>query len=116
MDIVFSAYQPLQPGQPGDELRSRIDAKVRLWTFFQESIDELLLNYKDPEELAREIAGAVIWTLHPEYTGLEIMEEVKLILGSLKLKVPENYAGMYSDRLASVVHKKVEGSIIRKNR
>lgn len=101
-NIVDLSDQRLE-NDPDDVVRLRIEAKVKLWTFFEESQDDLLKAYSEPLELAKEIMGTCIWQLHPHYTGPEIMEETRLVLQSLQVALPANYAGIFASAFQRIV-------------
>lgn len=114
MDIISSFSSPLKPELLGDNVRERIRAKVELWQFLDETIEDILSTYLEPEELATELINATIWKLHPSYPGPEIMEEAKLILKSLNIEEPKNYTDIFAKGFTSIVIKKIAGAIRRK--
>lgn len=109
LHIMFgSSFDPKNPKRVGDEQRSRIKAKVELWTFLDENIEEILKTFLTDEELALEIIGTSIRLLHPQYEGKELIREVQLVLKALRIPVPKNYIGKFTTSFERIVFAKLK--------
>lgn len=104
MDTVFAAsFHP----------KDRIQAKVDLWHFLQDSLEDFHA-YKGTE-LATEIIGAVIYTLHPHYSGPELIDEARLVLQSLNLPIPESYTSLFANTFQRIVSGKIKSGLKHKS-
>jgi hypothetical protein len=93
--------------KPDDLVRARIRAKLELWEFLSESIEEILATYLDRSELAEEIINTTIWQLHPHFTGPELLREVQQVLVSLKIPLPQPYVQTFRVSFQRIIVKKM---------